>query len=65
MRVCLVRMTPGDTWLWRGMLAVCSPQGQVHLVWSPSSDVTAHPWLVSARLTLRRFIDCTTVALAP
>jgi hypothetical protein len=41
-RLIVSRTTPGETIRCRGMLAECLPQGQIHFVWFPSSDLIVH-----------------------
>ena len=54
MRWIVLATTPGDISRWRGMFAVWAPQGQIHLVWIPASDLITHPVARRAASTRRR-----------
>jgi hypothetical protein len=41
--------TPGEIILWRGTLAECCPQGQIHLSWLPPPELREQPCLRMAR----------------
>ncbi len=65
MRLIVSRTTPGEMMLWRGMSAVCAPQGHSHVVWRPVSLFTSHPCARSARFTSRSLMAfVTTINLA-
>jgi hypothetical protein len=53
MRLIVSRTTPGEMMLWRGMSAVCAPQGHSQVVCRPVSLFSSHPCARSARLTSR------------